>query len=148
MLGLAFSILGMIVGIWLALRIHKLHTVHASIGLALVAIVTLQPLSGYIHHLLYKNRGPGRRVPSWIHVLFGRTMLLIGAVDGGLGIQLAWDGPAKSVVGAMAWGWLSGLTFTLYVGTLLYTHAANQRRTKKQQRKAVADMENQVERVQ
>jgi hypothetical protein len=76
----------------------------------------LQPLSGYLHHMHYmkhQRRGP----VSYAHIAFGRSLMLLGVINGGLGLQLAGAGmklvTAYAVVSAImgvAYAGIKGIT--------------------------------------
>lgn len=44
-------------GVWIAVVSDQLDETHSLIGLAVVGALLLQPLSGFVHHLLYKRIG-------------------------------------------------------------------------------------------
>lgn len=120
LISLTFSIIGMGLGIWIALAFHKLDTAHAKIGLVLVSFLILQPVSGFLRK--QGNREIGGRSPlAWVHVSIGRGVLLLGAINGGLGVLLAWETPGHSTSGAIAWGVLSGVMFVVYVAVVVLT---------------------------
>ena len=53
-----------------------------------MCLTVLQPVGGYLHHLQYLKRG-GRTVVSHAHIWYGRALMIMGVVNGGLGIRLA-----------------------------------------------------------
>jgi hypothetical protein len=63
---------------------------------------------------LYKKTG-GRTPVSHIHIWLGRSTLICGAVNGGLGLQLA----ANSKHGEIAWGVVAGVVALLYAAIVL-----------------------------
>ncbi|KHN98343.1 uncharacterized protein MAM_04104 [Metarhizium album ARSEF 1941] len=61
---------------------------HSQLGIILACLVSLQPLLGYLHHRHYlksKQRG----IVSHFHIWYGRLLIILGVIDGGLGLQLA-----------------------------------------------------------
>lgn len=68
----------------------------------------IQPILGWVHHTMY-TRSQRRTVVSHVHVWYGRAVMILGIVNGGLGLQLASSGNAfkyayiivAAVVGAM-----------------------------------------------
>lgn len=61
---------------------------HTQLGVFVVALMGLQPFFGWLHHRYYlKHRGRG--IISYIHIWYGRALIIIGIVNGGLGLQLA-----------------------------------------------------------
>ncbi|PHH60094.1 hypothetical protein CDD81_2138 [Ophiocordyceps australis] len=85
--------LGMWAGFGIGYAItHRVGTVfkstHTQLGAAVCALMCLQPIFGYLHHLFYlKHRRRGAF--SHVHIWYGRALMLIGIVNGGLGLQLA-----------------------------------------------------------
>ena len=53
-----------------------------------MCLTVLQPIGGYVHHLQYLKRG-GRTAVSHTHIWYGRALMIMGVVNGGLGIRLA-----------------------------------------------------------
>lgn len=73
---------------------------HIKLGLAILVLAFIQPILGLIHHTLYKRRAmafktgssdkkPGRTVPGYVHLWLGRTLIVLGMINGGLGLRLA-----------------------------------------------------------
>ena len=61
---------------------------HTQLGVFVVALMGLQPFLGLLHHRHYlKHRGRG--IISHVHIWYGRALIIIGIVNGGLGLQLA-----------------------------------------------------------
>lgn len=57
-------------------------------GVSVVALLAVQPVLGYLHHrhfLKHRRRG----VISHIHIWYGRVLMALGIVTGGLGLALA-----------------------------------------------------------
>jgi hypothetical protein len=51
-------------------------------------MMVLQPIFGYLHHMHFvKNRSRGPI--SYIHIFYGRIVMLLGVINGGLGLRLA-----------------------------------------------------------
>ncbi|KAM3462184.1 hypothetical protein MY5147_004375 [Beauveria neobassiana] len=66
---------------------------HTKLGIIVCALMVLQPILGALHHTSFKRSG-GRGALSHIHAWYGRALILIGIVNGGLGLQLAGTGMA------------------------------------------------------
>ncbi|ATY58696.1 cellobiose dehydrogenase [Cordyceps militaris] len=61
---------------------------HTRLGIIVCALMFLQPILGALHHRSFKSAG--RRGPlSHIHVWYGRALMILGIINGGLGLQLA-----------------------------------------------------------
>lgn len=50
--------------------------------------MVLQPILGALHHTSYKRQGR-RGALSHVHVWYGRALMILGIINGGLGLQLA-----------------------------------------------------------
>jgi hypothetical protein len=50
--------------------------------------MVLQPALGFAHHNYYK-KNTARGVISYAHIWWGRALMIIGIINGGLGLQLA-----------------------------------------------------------
>jgi hypothetical protein len=90
---------------------------HTIIGTIVVCLLFLQPFGGIIHHCLFsKNQtstifGIGHR---WL----GRIILILGAINGGLGLQLA----AEETPPIIAYGVLTGIFFLLWVAAVVWNN--------------------------
>jgi hypothetical protein len=82
---------------------------HTIFGTVIVALFIIQPFIGLAHHLLYKRTG-GRTSVSHVHIWLGRSVLICGAINGGLGLQLA----ANNRGGEIAWGVVAGVVALVY----------------------------------
>ncbi|KAK8083790.1 hypothetical protein PG996_002571 [Apiospora saccharicola] len=72
---------------------------HTVLGTVVVCMMILQPVLGWLHHQHFvKHRARG--AVSHAHIWFGRALMLLGIVNGGLGIQLSGEG--AGVVAAYA----------------------------------------------
>jgi hypothetical protein len=81
---------------------------HTILGTVVVAALLIQPFLGYIHHRRYLST---RKATTWthIHVWYGRVLLLLGIINGGVGLKLAADTPAHSNAGTIAYSVLAGV---------------------------------------
>ncbi|KAM0332193.1 hypothetical protein ACHAQA_002468 [Verticillium albo-atrum] len=61
---------------------------HTILGTVVCALLVVQPFLGMLHHSHYKKH-QARGAVSHSHIWFGRIVLLLGIVNGGLGMQLA-----------------------------------------------------------
>jgi hypothetical protein len=75
-------------GIYLAYYIQKLDSAHEIIGLVAICGCILQPVTGFAHHLFYKSVGRPNNA-TYPHVWWGRTIITLGAINGGIGLQLS-----------------------------------------------------------
>ncbi|KAF4455498.1 hypothetical protein F53441_2288 [Fusarium austroafricanum] len=83
---------------------------HTRMGTAVCALMTLQPIFGYMHHryfVAHRQRGP----ISHLHIWFGRALIIIGIVNGGLGLKLA----NSSTAYVIAYSVIAGIASVLYL---------------------------------
>lgn len=90
-----FQIFGLIlytaafgIGIWMTRNFYTLNDAHPIIGIVLFALLAFQPLLGFIHHVFFKRYNK-RTIWSYGHIWFGRIAIILGIVNGGLGLGLA-----------------------------------------------------------
>jgi hypothetical protein len=61
---------------------------HTIIGTIVCCMMVLQPVFGYFHHRHYLKH-KNRTHISYVHIFYGRSLMIVGAINGGLGLQLA-----------------------------------------------------------
>ncbi|KAG6060957.1 hypothetical protein E4U17_003027 [Claviceps sp. LM77 group G4] len=61
---------------------------HTRLGLILCILISFQPVLGWLHHQYYVQH-QRRGAISHAHVWFGRILIILGMINGGLGLQLA-----------------------------------------------------------
>lgn len=99
---------------------------HTKLGVAILVLALLMPFLGLVHHSMYKRRAaqykeggprPGRTAPGYVHLWLGRLVIVLGMVNGGLGIRLASNSPFSSNSKAKIIGYSVGaaVMFLLYV---------------------------------
>lgn len=76
-----------------------------------------QPILGLIHHMQFRKT---QRRTFWArgHVWFGRGLIAIGVVNGGLGLQLAQD----TVTGEYGYAAAAGFVFLVYLVVVVVSH--------------------------
>lgn len=79
------------------------------------ALMSIQPIIGMIHHRGYKKT-QRRSWASYAHIWYGRIIMLLGIINGGLGLRLVGtEGAMKQAYIAMA------VIFpVLYAGGVVY----------------------------
>lgn len=138
----AMTVVATGLGIWLAIGASKYGSVwtdgHVIIGLIVFSIASIQPWLGWIHHIVFKRRlikykkgipttKPGRTTVARAHLWLGRILILLGVINGGLGIRLAAGTPFQTASttrkAEIAYGILAGLMFLLFAGvSILFEH--------------------------
>jgi hypothetical protein len=87
---------------------------HTIFGTTVVALFVLQPFIGFFHHHQFKKTG-GRTPASYVHIWYGRSIMILAVVNGGLGLKLA--GNTKG--GEIAYGVVAGVVALLYTAAVL-----------------------------
>lgn len=95
---------------------------HPIIGILVVALMFVQPLLGLAHHYIYL-RSQRRTIWAHAHTWFGRGLIMLGIINGGLGMKLA----NNTTKGEIAYGVIAGVVLILYVGVNLYGDYTNGR---------------------
>lgn len=108
-------IAGMGLGVYIAVNEDLLDSAHAIIGLVVVGSLILQPVTGLLHHKLYKSRGgPNGATP--VHVWWGRAIITLGIINGGLGLKLA----ANTRNGEIAYGVVAGVMWIVWMAVAVF----------------------------
>ena len=76
------------IGMWIAINGNYLSQAHPIIGIVLLILLAGQPLGGWLHHRAFKKYGR-RTTVSFAHIGIGRIAIILGMVNGGLGLKLA-----------------------------------------------------------
>ena len=119
---------------------------HTKLGIAILVLAFFQPILGLVHHSLYKKRVaavkqgnttklPGRTVPGHAHLWLGRILIVLGMINGGLGLRLASNSPNErnKHAKAIAYGVCAGLMFLLYVAFVILGERRRSNERKQQQ---------------
>lgn len=118
---------GLALGIKLAQYTDQLWgNTHTTLGLVVVAMFVIQPLLGLAHHFLFVKT-LSRNVFSYLHIWYGRALMILAVVNGGLGLQLA----GNSKGGTIAYSVVAGIFGVAYIGTTLWKRKGNSIRTGK-----------------
>jgi hypothetical protein len=90
---------------------------HPIIGTIVIGLLIIQPVLGYVHHVIYVKE---HRRTFWItgHIWYGRALLILAVINGGLGLQLS----DNTVKGEIAYGVIAGVMFLLYVAVLAISY--------------------------
>ncbi|EQL02422.1 hypothetical protein G6O67_001750 [Ophiocordyceps sinensis] len=96
---------------------------HTRLGLIVCALLGLQPVFGWLHHIRFvKHRNRG--VISHVHIWYGRALMVLGIVNGGLGLKIA--GSSRGFV--TAYSVIAVVVFFMYIGSVLFRKLRNKRR--------------------
>ncbi|RYP19269.1 hypothetical protein DL765_003470 [Monosporascus sp. GIB2] len=102
-------------------------TTHTNFGTVIVCLMVLQPIGGYMHHrhyLRHKRRGP----ISYAHIWYGRALMIMGVVNGGLGIRWATGGSARGSPLMIAYTVVAAGMAVIYLGAKGFGVARRRRR--------------------
>ncbi|CAJ2512948.1 Uu.00g010670.m01.CDS01 [Anthostomella pinea] len=88
---------------------------HQRFGTAIVALFAIQPIGGYLHHLYYMKH-QRRGLVSHAHIWYGRVLMLMGIINGGLGLRLA-DESNRLVI---AYSIVAAVVSVIYIGGALF----------------------------
>ena len=83
---------------------------HPVIGILVVGLLLVQPFLGLAHHQIYK-REHRRTLPAIVHVWWGRIIVTLAIINGGLGLQLS----NNTKKGEIAYGVIAGVMWLLWV---------------------------------
>ncbi|EKD17958.1 uncharacterized protein L3040_004498 [Drepanopeziza brunnea f. sp. 'multigermtubi'] len=110
---LAISCMGM--GIWLAVTDGYMSENHSRIGIVVVCGLVIQPFTGFIHHKLYKSSG-SPNTATYPHVWFGRALIFLGVINGGLGLKLAGADKGEKI----AYGAIAGVMYVAWIAVIAW----------------------------
>lgn len=96
------------------LQLHN--NTHTILGTVVVVCMLLQPLFGLIHHLRFRKL-QRRTIWSLIHTWYGRAFILLGIIDGGLGIRLA----NNTMAGEIVYGVIAGISGVAFIGLIIWS---------------------------
>ncbi|RYP87395.1 hypothetical protein DL769_000491 [Monosporascus sp. CRB-8-3] len=102
-------------------------TTHTNFGTVIVCLMVLQPIGGYMHHrhyLRHKRRG----AISHAHIWYGRALMVMGVVNGGLGIRWASGGEARGSSLMVAYTVVAAGMAVTYLGAKGFGVARRRRR--------------------
>jgi len=112
----------LIVGFGLGVKLGQLRDLlykfsgrtHTIFGTVILALFLIQPFLGLAHHHFYK-RTAARTSVSHIHIWFGRIIIILAVINGGLGLKLA----ANTHGGEIAYGVVAGVIAVAYAATVV-----------------------------
>ncbi|KAL7821701.1 iron reductase domain protein [Trichoderma aethiopicum] len=128
------AFLGMWAGLGLGVTIAKRENeffdqAHSRLGVILVALISLQPIFGLIHHINYLKT-QRRGIFGHLHCWYGRALMIIGIVNGGLGLQLG-NVATRYII---AYSVVAGVTTLFYLASIAlgWSRTGRNRRQPKQ----------------
>lgn len=97
-------------GIYVARNLDLLSNHHPIIGIVVFSILVFQPILGLLHHMAFKKTGK-RGVWSFAHIGIGRVAIILGIINGGLGLQLAGNASTHWFIAYSVVGGVFGLAY-------------------------------------
>jgi len=121
LLGFAFVAAGLGVGVHMANVLHILYKqAHTYIGTIIFSLLFIQALLGYFHHWRYVATQK-RTIWTFIHIWYGRVLVILGIINGGLGLQLAQlIGTSYSRAGMIVYSVLAGVIGTSLIALAMF----------------------------
>jgi hypothetical protein len=107
-------------GVWLAVVAQQIGTTHAIVGIVVIGGLLLQPVTGLAHHLLYKRVG-GPNVATYPHIWWGRSIITLGIINGGLGLRLS----GNTTYSEITYGVVAGFMWLLWMFVILVAFIAS-----------------------
>ncbi|KAF7865674.1 hypothetical protein EAF04_005840 [Stromatinia cepivora] len=101
------------------------NTTHMIFGIILVVLFFIQPFLGLIHHWRYM-RAQRRGMFGYIHLWYGRILIVLAVINGGLGLQLA----SNTKNGEIAYGIIAAFMGLFYIGVVVFTAMRKRRRNR------------------
>jgi hypothetical protein len=110
-------------GLYYGLQINIMSEAHPIIGIVLLVLVTVQPLLGWVHHRQFVRTGC-RTAVSQGHIWIGRVAIVLGMINGGLGLKLA----RTSTRYVIAYSVVAGIMGLVYVTSIVVGELGRSRR--------------------
>lgn len=111
-------------GLYYGITGNYMSETHPIIGLVLIALLLVQPLAGWLHHRQFLRSGQ-RSAVSHGHIWTGRIAIVLGMINGGLGLQLG--GVETRYV--IAYSVVAGVIGLAYLVAIVFGVVARSRRT-------------------
>ncbi|GAB7353967.1 hypothetical protein MBLNU459_g4564t1 [Dothideomycetes sp. NU459] len=105
------------IGVYMAVETQQLTAPngHPIIGIIVIGVLFLQPLGGVLAHRLFQRRQRAT-LSGAAHRWLGRVFLLLGVINGGLGLQLS----GNTRAGQIAYGVLAAFFYLLWLGVAVF----------------------------
>ncbi|PMD63699.1 iron reductase domain protein, partial [Hyaloscypha bicolor E] len=118
-----FALCAMLCGFGLGIKLAQMrnlvstlyNTSHTIFGTVIICLFLLQPIFGLMHHLQYRKTS-SRTPVSFLHIWYGRALIVCGIINGGLGLQLA----GNSTGGIIGYGVVAGVIAALYLVLVVF----------------------------
>jgi len=120
LLALILALVGLAFGIATALVWNSLGGFHEIIGIvAVTSLVIFQPLMGLMQHINWR-RFAKKTMWGYVHRWFGRLVIILGMINGGLGLYLAHPGSTQAPwSGVIAYSVITGAVAVFYITVVI-----------------------------
>jgi hypothetical protein len=124
LLTLIIAIAGLGLGVSLAKDTGLMNNHHPIIGIVVVGgLLLFQPIIGLLQHRYYRKH-ESKSVFAYMHRWFGRTMIVLGIINAGLGLQLG--GASKGAI--IAYSVVAGLMGVFYCLVVVLKYGSSRKR--------------------
>lgn len=120
LLSASLLIAGLVLGVVLGVRIDANDGYHQIIGYVIVGcLVLFQPALGVIRHRQHR-RGGEKTIFGHVHPWLGRILILIGIINGGLGLHISGDAGSEEVPtwSVIVYSVVAGVVGILYIAVV------------------------------
>jgi len=92
---------------------------HFMLGLAVIIMLLLQPVFGFLHHAMYVQYKK-KTFMTFIHISFGRIIFILALANGALGLKLGRSLRGGMEAATIAYSVVAAIMGTLYISVLLF----------------------------
>ncbi|KAI1415580.1 CBD9-like protein [Hypoxylon sp. FL1857] len=103
------------------------NSTHTILGTVVVCLMVVQPVLGWVHHS-YFVKHQKRGIVSHAHIWYGRALLIMGVVNGGLGLQLA-DASRSFFIAYIA---IAAIIFAIYIASAVFGEVRRSRQVRQE----------------
>ncbi|KAF3007668.1 hypothetical protein E8E13_009037 [Curvularia kusanoi] len=111
-------------GLYYGINGKYMSQAHPIIGIVLLAMLVFQPFAGWLHHRQFLRSGQ-RSAVSHGHIWTGRIAIILGMINGGLGLQLA----SVETRYVIAYSVVAGVMGLAYIAATVWGEITRSRRT-------------------
>lgn len=103
-------------GIYIARTLNLISNHHPIIGIVVFGILIFQPILGVLHHRTFKKTGR-RGALSFAHIGIGRVAIILGIINGGLGLKLTNNAKQHWII---AYSVVAGVLGLAYIASAVF----------------------------
>lgn len=126
---LGLAIAGFGIGIYMAQNLQLVGGYHPIIGIVVVSsLILFQPMMGLLQHRYFRKTGK-KSAFAYLHRWTGRSLILLGIINGGLGFNFARQNGAPAPDGAIiAFSVVAGIVGLVYIVSVVFLPLRARRR--------------------